>query len=165
MAANSGTQANIEPPIKLALICGECDTYTELQKKKAKEPGFERDHIPSKAALRDAAIQRYLPKILNKDQIKCVARKVEARGITVAIPRPCHRHFSPTCGANNTKKQLELDAASPESLAAAVDRDLAAMPQHLDFACREAYAQAAMRIKEHDNEDMIDKATKECTKK
>lgn len=132
--------------------------YTKLKEKRAREPGYERDHIPSKAALRDAAINRYKPKVMSKDQVKCVAGKVEARGITVAIPRGCHRDFSPTCGLRNTEAQLAKDAKTPESLAAAVDRDLAAMPANLDPACKAAYAEPAKKIKEHDNEKMIEKA-------
>lgn len=164
MVANSATSPGEgQAPQKVDLTCGECGSYTKLKEKRAREPGYERDHIPSKAALRDSAINRYKPKVMSKDQVKCVAGKVEARGITVAIPRGCHREFSPTCGSRNTEAQLAKDAKTPESLAAAVDRDLAAMPANLDPACKAAYAEAAKKIKEHDNEKMIEKAIDECT--
>jgi len=163
MAANSGTTpGNIQGPIKPELSCGECGSYSKLNKKAAK-PKYERDHIPSKACLFAAAIQRYDPNIFTKAELSCVENKLEARGITVAIPRSCHREFSPTCGSRNTKAQIDKDASSPESLAAARDRDLAAMPAHLDPECAAAYEQAAKQIKEHDNEGMIEQATNECT--
>lgn len=168
-AKNSATAANQQAPAKVDLACGECGSYSKLQEKRAKEPGYERDHIPSKAALREAAFNRAKPKRLTKAQKNCIAGKVEARGITVAIPRSSHRDFSPTCGSRNTKAQLAKDAKSPKSLRDAVDRDLDAMQEHLeseespDPACAEAYAEAAEKIREHDNEEMIKKAIDDCT--
>jgi hypothetical protein len=167
--ANSATKANKQPDLKVDLTCGECGSYTKLQEKRAKEPGYERDHIPSKAALREAAFQRAKPKRLTETQKTCIANKVEARGITVAIPRSSHRNFSPTCGSRNTEAQLAKDAKSPESLKEAVDRDLKAMQKHLeskespDPACAAAYRAAAKQIREHDNEKMIKEAIDDCT--
>lgn len=167
--ANSGAVANTQAPQKPDLSCGECGSYSKLQEKRAKELGFERDHVPSKAALREAAFQRAKPKRLTKAQKTCIAGKVEARGITVAIPRSSHRNFSPTCGSKNNKAQLKQDAKNPKSLREAVERDLTAMQEHLrsrespDPACGKAYAAAAKEIKEHDNESMIKQAIKECT--
>jgi len=168
--ANSGTMpGNQQPPTtKIMLECGESGSYSKLQQKGA-APDYERDHVPSKAALRDSAFNRAKKagKKLNGDQKDCIAKKVEARGITVAIPRSSHRNFSPTCGSRNTTTQLAQDAASPESLKAAVDRDTAAMQAHLDgppkHDCADAYRAASAQIKAHDNEDMIKKAIKECT--
>lgn len=162
---------NIDPLTgeKYDLECGECGSYTKLQEKRAREPGYERDHIPSKAALREAAFQRAKPKRLSEAQKTCIAGKVEARGITVAIPKSSHRNFSPTCGSRNTEAQLAKDAKSPKSLAEAVDRDLKAMQKHLDSkgspdpACAKAYRAAAKEMKEHDNEKMMKQAIKECT--
>ena len=169
MANSAPAQGTGQPPTKPDLTCGECGTYSKLQEKRAREPGYERDHIPSKAALRDAAIERYKPNVMSTDQVKCVAGKVEARGITVAIPKSSHRNFSPTCGSRNSEAQRAKDAATPKSLAEAVDRDLDEMQKHLDSkespdpACAENYRAAAKQIKEHDNEAMIEKAIDECT--
>jgi len=146
------------------LDCGEVGSYAELKKKKA-APKYERDHVPSKAALRDAAYNRAKPP-LNGDQKKCVAKKVEKLGITVAIPKAAHRNFSPTCGSKNTVAQIIQDAATPESMKQAVDRDVEAMQKHLDGPpkddCADAYREAAEKVKEHDNEAMMKKAIKEC---
>jgi hypothetical protein len=163
MGANSATAANVQGPQKPDLTCGECGSYSKLKEKRAKEPGYERDHVPAKATLREAAFARYKGKALEIGERDCIASKVEARGITVAIPKGCHRQFSPTCGSKNTKQQIADDAATPEALAAAVDRDLAAMPVHLDPECAKAYKEAAKLIKEHNNEKMIKEVIDECT--
>lgn len=160
---NSGTiPGNQQAPQtpKPMLECGECGSYSKLQKKKA-APKYERDHIPSKAALLEAAKNR-MPG-MSKEEIKCVKRKVTARGITVAIPKSAHRGFSPTCGAKNTKQQISSDA---QDLEKARDRDIDAMQKHLDAtdpACAKAYKEAAKKIKEHDNDKVIDDAIDECT--
>lgn len=50
------------------------------------------------------------------------------------------------------------------NLAAAVDRDLAAMKVHLKGTdCEEAYDEAADKVKAHDNEKMMDDVIDECT--
>lgn len=161
----------VGPPVAPAVVmleCGECGSYTELKKKGA-APDYERDHVPSKAALRDSAYQRASKAgiKLDADQKKCIASRVEARGITVAIPRSSHRNFSPTCGSRNTPAQLATDSASPEKLKAAVERDVDAMQRHLDgkpkHECADAYREAAKEIRKHDNEGMIKKAIRDCT--
>lgn len=161
-ATMPGNQQPPEPPDPPMLDCGECGSYSKLQKKRAK-PTYERDHVPSKAALKAAAIQRALPKQLTDAEITCVGNKTEARGITIAIPRSAHRGFSPTCGSQNTKAQIQSDAAD---LPKARDRDLDAMQAHLDATdpeCAAAYKEAAKKVKEHDNDGMIKKAIDECT--
>ena len=159
---NSGTvPGNQQAPQvpKPMLECGECGSYSKLQKKRA-APDYERDHIPSKAALLEKAKQT---KKMTKAQIKCVKGKVTRRGITVAIPKSAHRGFSPTCGGRNTPTQISTDA---KDLSKARDRDLDAMQKHLDAtdpACAKAYKEAAKKVKEHDNDKMINDAIKECT--
>jgi len=156
------------PAAVIMLDCGECGSYSELQKKAA-APLYERDHVPSKAALREGAFNRAKGAGINldQDQRDCIAKKVEARGITVAIPKSSHRNFSPTCGSKNNTAQINSDAATPKSMNDAVDRDLKAMQDHLDgppkHECADAYREAAKKIKAHDNEGMMKKAIAECT--
>lgn len=171
MTNNGGSPSNAAtmpgnqqaPAVVVMLECGESGSYSTLQKKGAK-PLYERDHIPSKAALREAAVNRHKPKVLSDKQLTCVANRTEARGITVAIPKASHRNFSPTCGSLNTPQQLARDAKNPKSLSDAVDRDLAAMQTHLKGTeCAQAYNDAAKKIKEHDNEGLIKEALAKCT--
>jgi len=148
---------------KPKLECGEVGTYGSLQKKQA-APEFERDHIPSVAALVERAEQ--IEEGMNTNQVKCVKNKVKRRGMAVAIPKRAHREFSPTCGGKNTKDQIEADGAGKEGMAKACDRDTSEMQRHLNEEnpeCAEAYRNAANQIKEHDHEGMVRKAIKECT--
>jgi uncharacterized Zn-binding protein involved in type VI secretion len=142
MTNNGGSPSNAAtapgnqqaPTTVVMLECGETGSYSKLQEKGA-APDYERDHIPAKATLREAAFKRAKDagKSLDDDQRKCIAKRVEARGITVAIPKTSHRGFSPTCGSHkNTSAVIKTDADSPESLKAAVDRDIKAMQNHLD---------------------------------
>lgn len=171
MGSNAGGGVTNQAPEKKPLSCGECGTYTELKKKSA-APEYERDHIPSKAALREAAFNRADERGMgpfDKEEKECIARRVEAQGITVAIPWRAHRKHSPTCGSKN-KKLINGDAKDPESLCAAIKRDLADMQAYLkaandpDRACAEEYAKAAEKIRKHPNEEMIDEALKKCAK-
>lgn len=176
MTNNGGSPSNAAttpgnqqaPTTKVMLDCGETGSYSKLKEKRA-APDFERDHVPSKAALRDAAYNRAAAAgiSLNPTQMKCIANRVEDRGITVAIPKASHRNFSPTCGSNNTPARIAGDAATPDSMKAAVDRDTAAMQAHLDGPpkdpCADAYREAAKKVKAHDNEAMMKKAIKDCT--
>jgi uncharacterized Zn-binding protein involved in type VI secretion len=161
--ANSGTlPGNQQGPLvaKPSLDCGEVGTYSDLKKKKA-APKYERDHIPSKAALLQAAKDRN-PN-MTSEEIKCVKSKLTARGMTIAIPKSAHRGFSPTCGGRNTQSQIESDAGN---LSEAVDRDINTMQNHLnqtDPKCAQAYKEAATKVKEHDTDKMIDSAIDECT--
>jgi uncharacterized Zn-binding protein involved in type VI secretion len=163
------TPGNQQPPTtKIMLDCGETGSYSKLKEKGA-APDYERDHVPSKAALREAALKRAKARGIkvNDDERGCIASKVEARGITVAIPKSSHRNFSPTCGSKNTPAQIAADAATPASTKAAVDRDVDAMQKHLDgppkHECADAYREASKDIKAHDNEAMMTKAIQECT--
>jgi len=173
---NSGAPGgNIqEPAPKIQLDCGETGSYSKLQEKRAKaiddsETSYERDHIPSKAALKSAALKRAKDagRSLDDEQEECIGNRTEARGITVAIPRSAHRGFSPTCGSRNNKDQIASDGATPESMNAAVERDTSEMQKHLDgppkHECADAYREATKKIKAHDNEGMIAKAIADCT--
>jgi len=145
------------------LECGEVGTYSELNKKAAKPVDMERDHIPSKAALFQRA--KNMKKNMKPAQIECVEGKLEAQGMTVAIPRSAHRGFSPTCGSKNTPAQIAKDGKDAASMKAATERDTAAMQEHMHDAhkeCEKAYKKAVEKIKEHDTEKMISNAIKEC---
>lgn len=149
---------------KPKLECGEVGTYASLQKKRA-APKFERDHIPSVAALVERA--KKIKKRMKPAQMKCVKGKVKRRGMAVAIPKPSHRQFSPTCGGKNTSTQIRADGKNKEGMKKACDRDTRAMQKHLNSTkpeCADAYKKSAKKIKEHDSESMIRKAIKECTK-
>ena len=153
------TQASVSGSGKPMLECGEVGTYGQLKKKRA-APDFERDHVPSKAALLQNAKNK-APGMTGAE-LKCVKNKLTSRGMAIAIPKSAHRGFSPTCGGRNTPAQISGDA---KDLSGAIDRDTAAMQSHLDAtnpACAAAYKEAVEKVKNHDNDSMIDNAINEC---
>lgn len=161
--ANSLTAAEGQAAApKEMLKCGEVGSYSKL-KEKAAAPDYERDHIPSKAALLQAAKNKRPG--MTGEEVACVKAKVTARGICIAIPKSAHRGFSPTCGGRNTPDQIKTDAGN---LSTAVKKDTDEMQKHLDSKeddpeCAAAYKEAAKKVNEHDNDSMIQKAIDECT--
>lgn len=164
---NSATPSgDAQPPtVKTMLTCGEQDSYGKLKEKGA-APDFERDHIPSRAALLERAKQT---EPLSDAQASCVNGKVKARGMAIAIPKEYHRTFSPTCGRGedrNSDARIKKDGASEESLKKARDDDCAAMQKAMDetnHPCAAAYAAAVEQLKKFDIQGMINQAIKECT--
>ena len=163
---NSGKPGgNTQPPtIKPWLKCGEVGTYAQLNKKRAK-PKFERDHVPSHAAMLKAATSSPAGRAMSKAQKACVKRKIRDRALTIAIPKGIHRGFSRTCGSSrNTPAQIKADAADLDS---AANKDLQRIQKKLDgppkSACADAYREAAREVRQQDHKGLIRKAIKECT--
>ena len=163
-ATMTGTkQADSDASANENVECGEVGTYADLKKKAAKPVDMERDHVPSKASLFSRAKQ--IKEDMTEAQFGCVKTKLEARGMAVAIPRTAHRGFSPTCGSQNTASQIASDGSSRDAMSKAVDRDTSAMQEHIEDKhpdCSKAYEKAAKKIKEHDNEEMVNNAIDEC---
>mgnify|MGYP000859900269 FL=1 len=100
----------------------EVGTYKNLRSRLPK--GMELDHIPSKAALCEAAcrhIEILTNKTLSKEERKKVLRVVERYGGAIAVPKEMHRRYSRTIGGKNTDKQITNDSLD---LCAAISKDL-----------------------------------------
>lgn len=100
----------------------EVGTYENLRSRLPKE--MELDHIPSKAALCEAAcrhIEILTNKTLSKEERKKVLRVVERHGGAIAVPKEMHRRHSRTIGGKNTDKQITNDSLD---LCAAISKDL-----------------------------------------
>jgi hypothetical protein len=160
---------NIDPQTGLPfkLKCGESGSYSKLQEKRAKKTGnekqsFERDHIPSKAALFKAA-KKMFPG-LSASEFSCVKGKLEARGFSIAIPKGVHRGFSRTCGSRNTSSQINSDAQDIKNgdQSKVITKDANAVRKGLSPACRQAYDNAVKEARKVDIKEMIKKAKKEC---
>lgn len=145
------------------LECGEVGTYSELKKKNAAGPGFERDHVPSCAALKQRAevVARELGHKVTPEVSKCLKNKTRSRGIAVAIPRQVHRSFSLTYGSKN-KALYGADGASADSLEKTKTRDTDAVRENLPEDCKKAYDDAVKRIREEPTEEMIEEVVDEC---
>ncbi|MGN6234183.1 MAG: PAAR-like domain-containing protein [Trinickia sp.] len=146
---------------KKKLKCGEYGKYGDL-KKKTGDGKFDRDHVPSKAALKERA-----ESLLDEGEKLSSAQKkaIEDWGDSIAIPRRAHIDVSPTYGSKNVK----LAPQDAEDLAGAARRDVEAMLKQIDEydadgGCKKAYQKAAKRVLRLTNKD-FDKALLEIIKK
>jgi hypothetical protein len=127
------------------LKCGEYGQYGAL-KKKTGAGKLDRDHIPSKAALKERAVElaksRYLD--VKDSQLRAIENLADA----IAIPKAAHRGNSPTFGSRNTDSRIRGDAGN---LGKAANRDLDAMIANIgkyNKRCAKAYRKAAEQLKE-----------------
>jgi hypothetical protein len=132
---------------KKKLKCGDSGKYGDL-KKTTGSGKFDRDHIPSKAALKERA--KELLGDLNKKQLAAI----EKAGDAIAIPRQAHIDVSPTHGTKN----IDLAPKDAKDLAGAAKRDVSAMEKKIDEydedgGCKKAYKKAAKKILKMTNAD------------
>ncbi|MBC7957499.1 MAG: hypothetical protein H7Y33_16715 [Cytophagales bacterium] len=157
---NAVTSKNKQAPTtKPWLKCGEVGSYSKLNKKRAK-PKFERDHVPSHAAMNKAAQSSPRMRNASKAVRKCVKANVKANALTIAIPKGVHRGSSRTCGSRNTATQINTDS---KDLDAAAKKDLAKIQAKVNgTACAKAYSDAAKEVKEQDHKKLINDAIDKC---
>ncbi len=152
-ATDAGRAGGKKPPggkvkAKKKMKCGEYGKYGDL-KKKTGDGEFDRDHIPSKAALKARAAELKGDKLTPKE-MKAIDNAADA----VAIPRQAHIDISPTHGTKNIK----LAPKDAEDLAGAARRDIEAMLKEIesydkDGGCKKAYQKASRRVLRKSNAD------------
>lgn len=140
---------------KRKMKCGEYGRYGDL-KKKTGDGKFDRDHIPSKEALKKRARALNKGNKLSADQLKAI----EDWGGSIAIPRKAHSDISPTYGGRNAN----LSGPDANDLAGAARRDVEAMLKEIDKydkdgGCKKAYQKAAKRVLRMNNSE-FDQALK-----
>jgi hypothetical protein len=146
---------------KKEMKCGESGKYGDLKKKTGKGQ-FDRDHVPSKAALKEFA-----RKEVNGGAELCKLQKkaIDSVGNAIAIPRGVHKDYSPTYGGKNTPAQVSSDAGN---LQGAAKRDTASVSAGMKNPCKKKYDNWAKKInkmKDKDYKKMLDKAIKPFKKK
>ena len=129
------------------LKCGDHGTYKDLKKRTA-EGKFNRDHIPSKGALKARAEELFGRKLNAAEKAA-----IDNAGETIAIPRQAHIDDSPTHG--QTVADAVLDS---KDLAGSARRDVDAMLDRIDEydadgGCRNLYEKAAKIILSKTNAD------------
>jgi SPX domain protein involved in polyphosphate accumulation len=137
------------------LKCGDVGTYAELKKRKTNKQ--ERDHVPAFSSMLEKATAG---KDLTPTQATCIANKLKAQALTIAIPKGVHVKHSRTCKGRGGKKRIKKDA---KNLDKAAEDDIAALENKVPPACREAYKKAAEQVKAQDHKALIRKVTNECT--
>ncbi len=153
------------PTTKPWLKCGELGTYAELNEKKAQEkpdpPKWERDHVPSQAAMLKAAQNEVDFLGLTGPEVTCIENGLSNHALTIAIPYGKHRKHSRTCGSKrNTPKQIDEDAADLDS---AARKDLLRMQKNITPGCAEAYREAAKEIRKQPHKKLITDTIAKCT--
>ena len=144
---------------KKKLECGDYGRFGDL-KKKTGDNKFDRDHIPSKAALKERARELNGGRDLSKAQQSAIDKWGEA----VAIPKQAHTDASPTYG--QTAKEAARDA---KNLHGSSRRDVEAMLKEIDKydtdgKCKRKYQKAAGKLMRMTNKD-FDKGLSEILKR
>ncbi len=153
---------------KKKLDCGEDGSYGDL-KKKTGDNKFDRDHIPSKAALQKAAddliarsgivVDRAARAILFGDN-----GTISKAGQTIVTPKSDHQMHSRTNGSDrNTPQQISDDA---KDLQKAAEKDTKAMEdaiedeendnKEMDPECLEKYKKAAEKIRQKTHAEYLE---------
>lgn len=126
--------------------CGESGSYGDLKKKTGKGK-FDRDHVPSKAALKEFARKKLRGgRALCKKQ----AKAIDNIGNAIAIPKGVHSDYSPTYGSKNTPQQIKSDA---DGLQKAARRDTRNVKKGLKDPCKKKYAAWQKKINAMTNND------------
>ena len=142
------------------LECGENGSYGDL-KKKTGGGEFDRDHVPSKASLKERARQTLTGgEKLCPDQ----ARAVDNLASAIAIPKAIHSGYSPTYGGRNSPDRILDDALNPQK---AARRDTAKVlngmkKDGVSKECRKKYAEWAKKVNNTtpaQYDEMLKKAT------
>lgn len=128
------------------LKCGENGKYGDL-KEKTGDGKFDRDHVPSKAALKEFARNELRG---GKKLCKKQARAIDKIGNAIAIPKGVHKDYSPTYGSKNTKQQIEKDASD---LQKAARHDTSHVKQGLKNPCKKKYEAWQKKINNLTNND------------
>ncbi len=143
-----GEGAKSKPKKKMK--CGESGSYGDL-KKKTGDGKFDRDHIPSKAALKERAAE------LKGEPLSAAEKRAIDNGAdAIAIPRQAHIDHSPTHG-----QSIAEAAKDAKDLAGSAARDIAAMLDKIDEydadgGCKDAYKKASDAILKKSNKDYDD---------
>ncbi|MDQ1817204.1 hypothetical protein RBA41_28260 [Massilia sp. CCM 9210] len=135
---------------KAELDCGESGSYGALLKKNGKNK-YDRDHIPSKAALQKAALDQ-----LDERQIELTDKQaavlfgpygmISKAGATVVTLKNDHRLLSETYGSKNNVAKIEQDA---KELQLAAIRDAKAIQNganEMDAKCQKKYKNSTKKI-------------------
>lgn len=145
---------------KDTMNCGDNGKYGDMLNKTG-DGKFDRDHVPSKAALQEAARQliRKLKIALSDDQMAALFGDkglISKQGETIAIPKKDHQQHSDTYGRRNSPEKIDNDA---KDLGKAADKDLKTIEdaegKEMDDECAKKYKKAADEIRKKTHVDYL----------
>ncbi|SFC29990.1 hypothetical protein [Collimonas sp. OK412] len=153
------------------LDCGDNGSYEDLLKKSG-DNKFDRDHVPSKAALKEAA-----QKIIDEtpglaEKLTDAGRKalfgsgsdpglIAKQGQAIAIPKKDHQQHSDTYGRRNNPEKIDTDS---DELQEAAKKDTKTIEdaegKEMDDECLKKYQKAAEQIRKKTHAEYIKDLTK-----
>jgi hypothetical protein len=152
--------------------CGDNGNYDDMLKKDG-DGKLDRDHVPSKAALQEAArdlIREMRLDPTNPKLAQLFGDKglISKQGQTIAIPKKDHQQHSRTYGRRNNPDKVKGDS---ENLQEAANKDTEEIEEgegkEMDDECFKKYKKAAEKIRKKthteylkDLTDLINKAIK-----
>lgn len=135
--------------------CGDNGSYEDLLKKDG-EDKLDRDHVPSKAALKETAEEIIRKKRfkLSKAQLDALFGKgnnpgiIAKKGQAIAIPKKDHQQHSDTYAGRNNPDKIKKDS---EDLQKAAEKDTKTIEEaegkEMDDECAKKYKKAADKIR------------------
>ena len=138
---------------KNELKCGDSGAYRDL----LKQPGgnkFDRDHVPSKAALKriaDEILEAEGVELTDKERVTLFGNKknpglIANEGESIAIDKSDHREASRTYGYRNTEERVIEDAKDAQAAAKKDTKAILEDATRWGEKCREKYERWAENV-------------------
>lgn len=150
--------------------CGDDGKYEDMLKKSG-DGKLDRDHVPSKAALKKA-VQNILDKTpslaekMTPERMAALFGKgsnpgaIAGKGETIAIPKKVHQEHSDTYAGRNKPEKIQKDS---ENLQEAAEKDTKkiedAEGKEMDDECLKKYKKAAEKIRKKTHAEYVKELT------
>lgn len=139
--------------------CGKKLPYKDTQS--VKGTGLQKDHTPSAAALKKAAMDRMAPLIaarkVTPDQATTIANRAANNAPTIAIPPDVHAEGDTYKGKNNPQK-IDADSKDLNGAAKRNTEKISDAMANKKHGCSDAYNKAAKEITDMDWNKYLDDA-------
>jgi len=152
---------------EIKMKCGELGQYGPQTRNTSAKGKRDRDHIPSKGALKERARMLKDPQG-DAELSRCEERVIDNAALTIVIPKKAHIDVSPTYGQSTAAAQADAG-----NLQKSARRDTRAMLNkntgisQYDPNCEKAYRKAATKINRITNQQYdawLRKIIKQCNK-
>ena len=135
------------------LKCGDSGAYRDLLKQSGSNK-FDRDHVPSKAALKqiaDQILEAEGIELTDKERVMLFGSKtspglIANEGEAIAIDKADHREASRTYGNRNSDERIAEDAKDAQAAAKKDTKAILEDATHWGEKCREKYEKWAEQV-------------------